>query len=206
MYNVVGAVKSLFISCHSFFAVPRTHLASRAGSEVKGAPRSGRSSKTLDAADGSPSWSTRRSFASSLSEICRWTSTKARSLESYGEFNELHQPCIRSQPQTMILVSELPFLCQGEAGRSLKKTIGFRLPRKMPGYPAWERRCSAELLLAASSTVAPPTFVRWPLSPPHYGRDGTLIADSPAAIPDRFAPPSAQLRRVRNASSHCPAY
>src|ERR1700751_1594626 len=93
-------------------------------------------------------------------------------------------------------------------GRALtKKHAGLiRLPRKLPGYPACERRCSAALLHAASSTAVPPTFVRWPPWPPHYGRDGTLIADSPAAIPDRFAQPSAQLRPVRNASSYCLAY
>src|SRR5579864_3369468 len=98
------------------------------------------------------------------------------------------------------------FFCKGEAGRSLRKTIGFRLPQDLPGYPACERRCSAALLLAASSTAAPPTFVRWPLWPPHYGRDGTLIADRSAAIPDRIARPSARLRPVSNAASYCLAY
>ena len=38
----------------------------------------------------------------------------------------------------MIHLFELLFLFPEEAGRPIKKTIGFRLPRKLPGYPAWE--------------------------------------------------------------------
>src|SRR5438445_12416725 len=106
----------------------------------------------------------------------------------------------------MILSPISPFFYKGRQGAPINKTIGFRLPRKLPGCPACERRYSAALLLAASSTAAPPTFVRWPPWPPHYGRDGTLIADSPAAIPDPIAPPSAPLRQVKNAASYCLAY
>ena len=120
VYNVGGVVKIVFIFLQSFLQCHATPVASRAGSGVKGAPRSGRSSKTLDAADGSPPWTARRSSASSLSGIFWFTSTKARSLESYGEFNELHQPCIRSQLQTMILYPNSPFLLP-RGGRALNQ-------------------------------------------------------------------------------------
>jgi hypothetical protein len=110
--RVVSSFFILFLQCHA------TPVASRPGSRVKGAREAGVPSKTFDAADGSPPWTARRSSASSLSGIFWFTSTKARSLESYGEFNELHHPCIRSQLQTMILYPNSPFLLQ-RGGRAL---------------------------------------------------------------------------------------
>ena len=47
VYNVGGVVKIVFIFFQSFLQCHATPVASRAGSGVKGAPRSGRSSKTL---------------------------------------------------------------------------------------------------------------------------------------------------------------
>jgi hypothetical protein len=51
----------------------------------------------------------------------------------------------------MIHLFELLFLFLEEAGRPIKKTIGFRLPRDLPGCPAWERAARAALLHAASN-------------------------------------------------------
>src|ERR1700736_742953 len=105
----------------------------------------------------------------------------------------------------MIHLFELLFLFPEEAGRPIKKTIGFRLPRNVPGYPAWEPAARAALLHAASNTAAPPTFVRWLPSPPHC-RGGTSFADSPAAIPDRISRPSGLLPPAKIAASYCLAY
>jgi len=80
VYDVVGVVKSFF----------QTPPPLRAGARSRAPREAGRSSKTLDAADGSPPCAAGRSGASSQLGICWFTSTKARSLESYGEFNELH--------------------------------------------------------------------------------------------------------------------
>src|SRR5690348_9360571 len=98
---------------------------------------------------------------------------------------------------------ELPFLIQGEAGCSTILETDFRPPQDLLGCPACERRCSAALLHAASSTVAPPTFVRWAPWPPHYGRDETLIAHSPAAIPDQISRPPGRPPPVGDASGTC---
>lgn len=62
----------------------------------------------------------------------------------------------------------------------------------------------AELLIAASSTAAPPTCARWRSSPPH-GPGGTATADSPAVIPGRISRPSAPLRSATSTASSCPA-
>src|SRR5579862_4954835 len=105
----------------------------------------------------------------------------------------------------MIHLFELLFLFQEEAGCPIKKTIGFRLPRNVPGCPAWEPAARAALLHAASYTAAPPTFARWLPSPPH-GRGGTSIADSLAAIPDRISRPSELLRPAKSAAWSCLAY
>src|ERR1700730_5409752 len=105
----------------------------------------------------------------------------------------------------MIHLFELLFLFPEEAGRPIKKTIGFRLPRKLPGYPAWEPAALGWAGPAASHTAAPPTFARWLPSPPHC-RGGTSIADSLAAIPDRISRPSGLLRPAKIAASYCLAY
>src|ERR1700694_4786564 len=84
--------------------------------------------------------------------------------------------------------------------------MGFPLPQDLPGCPACEPAARTGLLLAASSTAAPPTFVLWPPWPTHYGRDGTLIADSPAAIPDRIRRSSARPQPVSNAACYCLVY
>src|SRR5262245_37706997 len=115
----------------------------RAGSGVKGGPTvlSDRSSQTLDAADGSP-----HSTANEASRLLRGLprcriplrlSTKARLLESYGE-RCYHQPCIRSLTTDHDSYSKLPFLLQGEAGRSIKKTMDSRPSSGCSGYPACE--------------------------------------------------------------------
>src|SRR5215469_13861602 len=55
---------------------------------------------------------------------------------------------------------------QREAGCSINFAIGLPLPRDVPGYPACEPAAPGCCACAISSTVAPPTSVRWPLSPP----------------------------------------
>src|SRR5260370_37925084 len=100
---------------------------------------------------------------------------------------------------------ELLFLFPEEAGRPIKKTIGFRLPRNVPGSPAWEPAARAALLHAASHTAAPPTFVRWLPWPPHCRR-GTSIADSPSAIPARISRASVLLRPAKIAAWSWLAY
>jgi hypothetical protein len=55
--RVVSSFFILFLQCHA------TPVASRAGSRGKGAREVGVPSKTLDAADGSPTWTARRSSA-----------------------------------------------------------------------------------------------------------------------------------------------
>jgi len=128
--------------------------------------------------------------------------TKTPLLESCGgsqlPTNHLCDP----QQRTMIHPIRTPLLFPEEAGRSIKKTIGFRLPRDLPGCPAWEPATRAALFLAASHTAAPPTFVRWLPSPPH-GRGETSIADSLAAIPDRISRPSGLLRPANSAAWSC---
>ena len=102
-----------------------------------------------------------RSEASSLPGIPLRRLTKTPLFESCGgsqlPTNHLCDP----QPRTMIHLFELLRLFPEEAGRSIKNTIGFHLPRKLPGCPAWEPAARAVLLHAASHTAAPPTFVRW---------------------------------------------
>jgi len=69
-------------------AIFDTPLPREPGAVSRASPaKRGRLSKTLDTADGSPPWTAGRSGASSLSGIFWFTSTKARSSESYGEFN-----------------------------------------------------------------------------------------------------------------------
>ena len=146
---------------------------------------------------------------------CHWTKRKLRpysgflcgsrprlvSFESYGA-SYLHQPCIRSSTTDHDSFSELPVSLSREAGRSINKAIGFRLPQDLPGYPACELAARAALLHAASSTAAPPIFVRWQLSPPHCHGE-TSIADSPAAILDPAWRPSGPPRPASSASSGC---
>src|SRR5438132_302141 len=72
----------------TLFAIFDTPLPREPGAVSRASPaKRGRLSKTLDTADGSPPWTAGRSGASSLSGIFWFTSTKARSSESYGEFN-----------------------------------------------------------------------------------------------------------------------
>src|ERR1700736_5224544 len=105
----------------------------------------------------------------------------------------------------MIHLFELLFIFPEEAGRPIKKPIGFRLPRNVPGCPAWEPAAPAVLLHGGSHTAAPPTFVRSRPSPPHCPHR-TSIADSLAAIPDRISRPSGLLRPAKIAASYCLAY
>src|SRR5215472_4351920 len=94
---------------------------------------------------------------------------------------------------------------QGETGRPINFSIGLRLPGDVPGYPACEPTALGCCAYAISSTVAPPTSVRWPLSPPPC-RDGTSTVDSPAVIlrhrVKRYEPP----RPAKSAPSSCLAY
>jgi hypothetical protein len=106
----------------------------------------------------------------------------------------LRQPCIRSSTADLASSSELPFRLQGEAGRSIKKSMELAPQMATSGYPACEPPCWAKPLRAASSTAAPPTYVRWPLSPPRSRRGGTSSAASAAANRDRTSPPSGPVR------------
>src|SRR5215467_215698 len=65
-----------------------------------------------------------------------------------------------------------------------------------------QQRCSA---CAASNTAAPPTSVRWPLSPPPC-RDGTSTVDSPVVILRHRLRPSARLRLEDSGPWSCLAY
>ena len=75
------------------------------------------------------------------------------------------------QPLTMILSPNSLF--PREAGRSINKAIGFRLSKDLPDCPACELTARTALLPAASNTAAPPIFVRWLLSLPHYHGETT---------------------------------
>src|SRR5215469_2821172 len=101
------------------------------------------------------------------------------------------------QQLTMILS---PNSLQREAGRSINKAIGFRLPQDLPGYPACELTAGAVLLPAVSNTAAPPIFVRWLLSLPRCHGE-TPIVDSPAAILDPVGRSSGRPRPAGSASS-----
>src|SRR5258706_9392034 len=76
-------------------------------------------------------------WALSLTGIFGLASTKARLLESYGEFG-FHQPCIRSSTTDHDSFFELRLLRPAEAGRSIKRSMDFRPPLTHSGYPACE--------------------------------------------------------------------
>src|SRR5262245_55112414 len=108
----------------------------------------------------------------------------------------------------MIHVSNSPtflLLPKGEARRSINFPIGLRLPRDIPGYPACEPTAPGCCACAVSNTAAPPTFERWPLSPPPY-RDGTSTVDSPVVILRHSARPSATPRPAESVPLSCLAY
>src|SRR6516164_2626715 len=89
-----------------------------------------------------------------------------------------------------------------EAGRSINFSIGLRLPRDVPSYPACEPTALGCSACAASNTAAPPTSVRWLPSPPPC-RDGTLTADSPAVILRHSGRPFAPPPPAKSAPSSC---
>src|SRR5215472_6659342 len=92
-----------------------------------------------------------------------------------------------------------------EAGCSINSSIGLRLPRDVPGCPACEPAAQCCSACAASNTAAPPTSVRWPLSPPPR-RDGTSTVDSPVVILRHNVRPPAPLLPARSAPSSCLVY
>src|SRR5437016_2976033 len=87
LFILAPCIRSSALS-RTLSAIFDTPLPREPGAVSRASPaKRGRLSKTLDTADGSPPWTAGRSGASSLSGIFWFTSTKARSSESYGEFN-----------------------------------------------------------------------------------------------------------------------
>ena len=104
--------------------------------------------------------------------------TKTRLLESWMEL--LTPPAIYSIVNyTMIHVSNSPTLL-GWGGRALTQFLDRLAPTTgCSGHPACELAAPGCSACAASNTIAPPTSVRWLLSPPPC-RDGTLTVDKTA--------------------------
>jgi hypothetical protein len=131
----------------SFCPAQGTPVALRAGSGVKGGPaKRGRSSKTLDAANGSSPWIAGRSQASSLSGIFWSPRPRLAPQNPYGEFNLTPPTMYPISTSDHDSFSDLPFLLQGEAGRSIKSAMDFRPPKGSSGYPACEPAALAGLL------------------------------------------------------------